>query len=359
MKEAEAFAKKSENKDNEHVSTVLNYLRAVEQSKSIKQKENIEELVNLIERHSLSREQVSNTMLSEVGVWKALLKTMPVEAMVRNLGNMTHKKVLEVDSDEEQIVLDTLNNEMKLQKARLHPFRLLVALKTYSKGMGEYGQLSWDKNPNIIDGLETAFYRSFKHAEPTGKRFLLAIDVSGSMNVNLTNSPAVTARDAAAAMAMLVVRTEKAENCVVIPFSHSPPKPIDIKPEDKLLDVHAKCMRFHFGRTDCALPMKYALENRLEIDVFVVFTDSETYYGNTHPTYALREYRKSVGITDAKLIVVGMTSSGFSIADPEDPNMMDMVGFDANAPEIMNQFIMDFKSKKAEDEDMEVTDIHG
>ncbi len=43
---------------------------------------------------------------------------------------------------------------------------------------------------------------------------------------------------------------------------------------------------------------------------------------------ALRDYRKKTGIA-AKLVVVGMVSNGFSIADPDDGGMLDVVGFDA------------------------------
>ena len=42
---------------------------------------------------------------------------------------------------------------------------------------------------------------------------------------------------------------------------------------------------------------------------------------------------------DAKLIVVGMTSAGFSIADPACPNALDVVGFDANVPELIHSFV--------------------
>lgn len=41
---------------------------------------------------------------------------------------------------------------------------------------------------------------------------------------------------------------------------------------------------------------------------------------------------------DAKLIVVGMASNGFSIADPQDAGMLDIVGFDSAAPNIMSEF---------------------
>ena len=92
------------------------------------------------------------------------------------------------------------------------------------------------------------------------------------------------------------------------------------------------------GATDCAQPMIYALENRVDVDVFIVYTDCETWIGNIHPAQALRNYREQRNIPEAKLIVCAMTSNGFTIADPTDRGMLDMVGFDSAAPEIIAQF---------------------
>jgi 60 kDa SS-A/Ro ribonucleoprotein len=92
-----------------------------------------------------------------------------------------------------------------------------------------------------------------------------------------------------------------------------------------------------YGGTDCALPMVEALKHRWEVDVFVIYTDSETWAGSIHPVQALREYRERMGIP-AKLVVVGMTSNGFSIADPNDSGMLDVVGFDTATPEVIAGF---------------------
>jgi 60 kDa SS-A/Ro ribonucleoprotein len=35
-----------------------------------------------------------------------------------------------------------------------------------------------------------------------------------------------------------------------------------------------------------------------------------------------------------------MTATEFTIADPEDSGMLDMVGFDASAPEILRDFLV-------------------
>ena len=83
--------------------------------------------------------------------------------------------------------------------------------------------------------------------------------------------------------------------------------------------------------------MVEATKHRWPVDVFVVFTDSETWAGNMHPVQALREYRERMGIA-AKLVVVAMTSNGFSIADPNDAGMLDVVGFDTATPSVLADF---------------------
>ena len=53
---------------------------------------------------------------------------------------------------------------------------------------------------------------------------------------------------------------------------------------------------------------------------------------------ALRDYRQALGIP-AKLIVVGMVANSFSIADPSDGGMLDVVGFDTATPQLMSDFV--------------------
>ena len=83
--------------------------------------------------------------------------------------------------------------------------------------------------------------------------------------------------------------------------------------------------------------MQWALENRVEVDTFVIYTDSETWHGAIHPAQALAKYRHRTGIA-AKLVVVGMVSNGFSIAHPDDAGMLDVVGFDTATPALIADF---------------------
>jgi 60 kDa SS-A/Ro ribonucleoprotein len=83
--------------------------------------------------------------------------------------------------------------------------------------------------------------------------------------------------------------------------------------------------------------MMWALDRGRAIDTFVIYTDSETWAGTVHPAQALRAYREPTGIP-ARLVVVAMVANGFTLADPDDAGMLDVVGFDTAAPQVIADF---------------------
>ena len=89
--------------------------------------------------------------------------------------------------------------------------------------------------------------------------------------------------------------------------------------------------------TDVSLPMLWAKKHKVEIDTFVIITDNETWAGAVKPFQALKQYRDAMGI-DARLAVLGVASTDFTVADPTDKGMMDFVGFDSNAPKVLADF---------------------
>jgi 60 kDa SS-A/Ro ribonucleoprotein len=296
----------------------------------------VEEVIDLIREFHLPREVVPTEMLNQVSVWEALLEDMPMTAMIRNLGKMSSIGLLTPLSSAETKVTQALTGE-QLTRSRVHPFNILVALATYSQGHGARGHLEWEPNARIVDALDNAFYESFGNVESTNKPTMLALDVSGSMDWDcMMGAPGVTPRRGSAAMAMITARVETA--CHICAFSHEM-VPIVISPRQRLDDIINTVDRIPMGRTDCAQPMIYALKNKIPAEVFVVYTDSETWCGRVHPVQALQEYRDKMGIP-AKLVVVGMVSNGFSIADPNDGGMLDVVGFDSSTPQIISGFAL-------------------
>lgn len=289
----------------------------------------------LIRTHGLPREAVPTALLNSPAVWEALLERMPLGALVRSLGKLSAVGVLRPFSDAVPPVVSALGDVDRIRAARLHPLQVLLALRTYASGHGERGHLAWEPVGAVVDALQAAFYLSFAAVEPAGKRMLLALDVSGSMASGSVAGSSLTPREASAAMALLTAATEAQTH--IVGFGHTM-VPLPITPSMRLDDAVRAVSDLPFGATDCAQPMLHALERGLQVDAFVVYTDSETWSGAVHPVQALREYRARTGIA-AKLVVVGLVSNGFTIADPDDAGMLDVAGFDTAAPAAIADFI--------------------
>jgi 60 kDa SS-A/Ro ribonucleoprotein len=235
----------------------------------------------------------------------------------------------------------------------VHPIAVLAALRTYASGRGVRGRNEWRSVRAVVDALDGAFYASFGNVEPTGKRLLLALDVSASMTGGaVAGVPGLSPRDASAALALVTAAVEEQYEIVgfyagrrgwktgvkrYAGWGEDGLTPLAISPRQRLDDAVKAVSDLPFGATDCSLPMQYALKTERAIDTFVILTDSETWAGDIHPADALRDYRRAAGI-DARLVVVGMVSNGFSIADPNDPNMLDVVGFDTATPQLISDF---------------------
>jgi 60 kDa SS-A/Ro ribonucleoprotein len=301
----------------------------------------------VIRRHGLTREMVPTELLAHAVVWEALLERMPLTALIRNLGVMSKVGLLAPFSNGASTIVGRLADRNAIKAARVHPIAVLAALKTYAQGHGVKGKNTWQVVPQVVDALDRSFYLAFENAPATGKRIMLALDVSGSMTGRVAGMENLSCREASAAMALVTAATEPRHMFTAFTTGSYPSRwspqlgsglsTLAISPRQRLDDVVTQISNLPFGGTDCALPMLEALKHRWPIDLFVVYTDSETWAGRVHPAQALRQYRERMGIP-AKLVVAGMASNGFSIADPADAGMLDVVGFDTATPQVIADF---------------------
>lgn len=300
---------------------------------------------SLIAEHPLSWEMLPDAALTEPDVWRALIaKDMPQTALMRQLPRLTRLGVLTEDT--RRIVVDQLTSPERLRKARVHPVNVLVAARTYAAGRSARGESTWTPDRRIVDALDAAFYAAFVSVEPAGKRTLIALDVSGSMSTSASGLP-ISCREASAALALVTMATEP--DVDVVGFTASRGwrglalrqdvvlTELAISPRQRLDDAIRAVSDLPFGGTDCALPMVWAQQQRREYDTIIVITDNETWAGSIHPHRALREYRERV-VSDARLIVVGMTATDVSINDPADPGSLDVAGFDSAVPTLIADF---------------------
>lgn len=339
---------------------VYKYLLSVHEAKHMEEC-NVDKLINLIYINKLTREQVPTWALKNKEVLTALLVnvgktriTMPLTALLRNLGNMSAYYALDDEIIRDILCKHLLNNDV-ISKSRIHPVNILTAWFTYRNGQGMRGNNTWHTHSDVLKALEEMFYLSFKNVEPTGKRICFLIDASGSMQCpSLCES--VSNSEAAALLAMIFSRSEtKNDDCPNHSFylftsttssqvrtygSYTGLTDVSdlIHPKAKLSEVLKSVQRSDWGTTDISMGILEAMKYRRKFDAFVVITDCDVNSG-IKPSEAMKQYRKELNLPNAKLAVIGTQGSDFTIADPSDPFMMDFCGFDSHGPKLLQEFI--------------------
>lgn len=303
-------------------------------------------LAGIVRDYGLTWEMLPSDALNAPAVWEALLEgRLPLGALIRQLPRLTKLGLLPaMGGGWTGSIVERLTNPVELRAARIHPMNLLVAQRTYAQGHGERGHLEWTPSTAIVDALDRGFYAAFETVKPTGKRTMLALDCSASMTWGNCAGLPITPREASAALSLVTAAAEPAH--MTVGFSASGfgnrrgwggIEALAISPRQRLNDAIRTIESVPAGGTDCALPMMMAAREGIAVDHFTIFTDNETAHGLMHPFQALRAYRETTGIA-AKLSVVAMTSTGFTIADPSDPGMLDIVGMDINVPALLSEF---------------------
>jgi hypothetical protein len=322
------------------VSTARFLKALVELAKTGEKKDTATAIALMEQNKKIQREHLPTELLNTPQIWNALLSGMGMTALVRNLGKLSQ---VGVASSKSQDIIKMLTDPKAVKDSRVHPLQILIGMKTYSQGKGDLGSMTWPVNSYITTALSTTFRQAFGNITPTGKRFMIGLDVSGSMSMGMcAGAKNITPREGSVAMAMMTLHAEGEQNVHIYGFSN-----IfynfngKIRPGMTIQDA-IKATDVPFGATDCALPMTEALKmysrSGVMIDVFCVYTDSETYAPTVHPQVALEQYRKTTGI-DAKLIVIGMMANQLTIADPKDKNTLNLAGFDTSTPELISMFV--------------------
>jgi len=295
-----------------------------------------------------------------------MLPTMPATALIRNLTRFAKLGLTDPMSKGQQIIVERLADAEWLRKSRIHPLKVLVAQSIYDKGFspsrprrdgnGWYDHLvdvrerkerQWEPNSAVSNALDNAFYTTFDHVEPSGKRCGLFLDVSGSMDAGGLCGSFVNPRQASTALALVTM--ERETSWCVGAFSDGSRgwgfggdrniiTMLPFKRGMRLQDATRITDGLRFGATDCALPILWALKNKVVLDVFQIYTDNESYAGNIHVSQALRQYRNEVN-PQAKLVAIAMTATEYSVADQDDAGMLDIVGFDTSTPASIADFI--------------------
>lgn len=286
----------------------------------------------LVTEYDLPWEAVPTELHGEPAVWAALLPTMPPQALIRNLGRLTNLGLLAPGGQMVGTVRARLLATDAIRRARVHPFAIWVALKTYAAGAGL--RSSWTPNPAITDLLNAVFVAALDTLPPLNQRLALVLDGSASMNTAVLGG-LCSAAEATAVMAYTLHR--QAPESLVFGFSSEAWLIPNASPGQRLDDyVQAVLARRLATNTDlsCVVPLLEAMA-QFRPDALIAMTDGEM-NGGWQPSQAVVRYR---GARRMPTVVVATTASATSLADPQDAQWFNAVGCDASLPEVIGTIL--------------------
>lgn len=302
-------------------------------------------LTSAIREHRLTHEMVTSAPLfakhKRIG-WATLAEKMPAHALLRSLNALSAHEAL--NKELKTSIVDFLTDREALKRAKIHPMNLLKTWFVYKRGTGVKGSLTWTPNANIVEALAKGFELCVQVQEPLKGRVLLAVDVSSSMRrAQVSGMPFMTSSTVAAAYAHVLLRGCEHPEIMYFDWKGWGKTQAgyslvtkNLAECETLQDTFRFTERFGGCGTDCSIPVGYALEHKKHFDLFIMFTDGESWAGN-HAASVLKQYRECVN-PNARVVYCTTAPYGSVLTDPSDIRALDIVGFDPNAAALISEF---------------------
>jgi 60 kDa SS-A/Ro ribonucleoprotein len=303
-------------------------------------KKSVKYAVDLITEYELTHEMVSGELKNSPEVWAALAQHMPVTASLRSLAKMTAVGIVTPMSAVERTLIERFNDAEQIARSRVHPMQILIAIRQYEKGAGEKGSLVWKPSARIIEALNDAFPLSFGNVPRTGLRTNVSVDVSGSMwmasHATVNGIDGWMSAEVAASMAFIHVMTES--NLVFSTFHNTADFDSTINKRMSLSALREHFARIPRGGTNTAAPFELLLRSGTDVDAVITYTDNQTWSGSRHVVQAHKQLQDKLGHA-VKFINCATSAHSTTDTDPGNPNMLELVGFDASAPRAISEFV--------------------
>jgi 60 kDa SS-A/Ro ribonucleoprotein len=209
-----------------------------------------------------------------------------------------------------------------------------MAMKRYEEGGSKALKVKPVKhrpNPAVIEAIYGLFHVSLKCVTSNQKRWMLAVDVRNPMVHShvygcRTVSPAV----ASTIMVMSLVNTE--QELMVTAYAMRDMAILDINKEVGLPEILKRMRETPMGPVNCSRPLIWAKEQQKSFDVIVVCTDNPPPCGDIPTLEALQQYRQTLQLPQAKLVVCALASKSFTEPTLHEPGVLYIAGF---SPEVL------------------------
>ncbi len=210
--------------------------------------------------------QYYSTLELDVAQWSMLARNATWQSLRMNLNTFARHGVFQ-DEAMVQVVAARLRDPAQVRRARVLPYQLMMAYRA-AGGLPR----------PILDALQDAMEIATASVPVLPGRVVVAVDVSGSMQVPVTGyrkgaSTAVTCVDVAALIAACVLRGQP--QAQVLPFD-TEVRPIRLNPRDSVMTL-ARQLAINGGGTAVSAPLRYLNAQRAQVDLLVLVSDNESW----------------------------------------------------------------------------------
>lgn len=237
-----------------------------------------EKVVQIVRDFELPWEAIPTQFLRNKQVWRELVKTARLGALIRNLSRLASIELLE-EFDVFDTVKSRLTNQQEIAENRIHPLDALVAGYTLVGGKSLKGKSTWTVTRNVRSIAQVltdeTFVLAFKNVTPLGKKLVIGIDCSGSMNAAVSNLPTMNCSDAASCMTSLFT-TEPIMPTIIF-FSDSALKAKVFTPNKTMTPKEMMNARMESrvgGGTALSVVWEVIKSKRLTPDAVIIMTDN-------------------------------------------------------------------------------------
>lgn len=239
--------------------------------KKLIQTKDPEKQKEIILEYRLPYEVVTPVIADSPEPWEALLEVSPYFNFIRNLNTFDRHGVFNKQENITKAV-EKITNRNNIRNSKLFPFRFYAAYKMIR-----------DDLIQIKTALQQALEISVENVPEISEKVAILSDISGSMYSNLTSDYSVVQCIDIVGLFTGILK-KKSRDPVILPFNDTVRLDVteEVNRAETIFNIVDIFNKRYGGGTSLAAPMDYMIQEKIEVDKIVAFTDSEEWLGSEY-----------------------------------------------------------------------------
>ncbi|EEZ97483.1 RNA-binding protein RO60 isoform X2 [Tribolium castaneum] len=343
---------------DETSKSIIEYLK---KSHELRTTEDVAKATSLIKELHVTVDRVNSKLNKTEEVWLAAIPEMTTREVLQCLYRFYKFGFFKAGSQFQAKICEALSDAEKIKKCNLHPVEVFIYLKFFEKGgktmdpkLLEYLQkkeireetlkrLTTPSEPKckpVFQSINKCLKLSYDNVQPTGKRYMVTIDVTEKTETVCFHNKRIPCLEAAVAIIRFLSKVER--NVTVAVFKDSQINFVDISKSHSAVD---KLFEHKSAYISPSAPLDWARNKKKQIDVFINFMSSN-WQANVPPeikekmekvTEALSKYSKKMQSPETRLVKIYLDGAGGAFGE-NTKNILSIAGFSVDVPKVLEAF---------------------